>query len=309
MIHLRYTALVSALLVALVINAAAYARAYDQAGANRAGLIVQLKDGTLITRCVTFTEPEISGYDLLRRAGMQVTMDVSMGGAVCKIGNSGCNYPSQQCFCECQDMNQSCVYWMYYQQVVGAWKYSVLGATVAKVNDGAVQGWVYGAGSTSTGGAPPPLLTIDQICASAPQPSATALPTTQPVPTAAASATPAPTNAPVSTLTPTTAATDRPALAASPQPTISLTATALPSATAAPQTTATPTAIPSTATVAAPPTATLAVPSATSDQPVTQDATSNAAPPTSGYIVFGIIAVGLLGGWIIMQRRTTRKSQ
>src|SRR5712691_2296606 len=104
MIKWRYAVPCVALACALGINLAAiYLRTDAQANANRAGLVVQYNDGRVVTRCVTFTEPEISGYDLLRRASLPLIADTSGGGSICKIGNTGCNFPAQQCFCDCQD--------------------------------------------------------------------------------------------------------------------------------------------------------------------------------------------------------------
>lgn len=129
-----------------------------------------MKDGGIATRCVAFSESEITGYDLLRRAQMPVIVDVSNGISVCKIGpTSGCNYPAQKCFCDCQDLNGTCIYWMYYYQDKGQWKYAALGAGSQKVKDGDVNGWVYGAGTT-TGGAFPPVISYEQICDAAPPP-------------------------------------------------------------------------------------------------------------------------------------------
>ncbi|RLC66222.1 MAG: hypothetical protein DRI48_05180, partial [Chloroflexi bacterium] len=39
---------------------------------NRVGLVVRFGDGSLVTRCVEFSEPEISGYDVLTRSGLNV---------------------------------------------------------------------------------------------------------------------------------------------------------------------------------------------------------------------------------------------
>ena len=54
---------------------------------NRVGLVVRFGDGSLITRCVEFTESEISGYDLLTRSGLDIVaaFDPGQGAAVCAI--------------------------------------------------------------------------------------------------------------------------------------------------------------------------------------------------------------------------------
>lgn len=50
---------------------------------NRAGLVVQFGDGSVFTSCVEFTEPDISAYDVLVRAGLTVeaSFDALMGPA------------------------------------------------------------------------------------------------------------------------------------------------------------------------------------------------------------------------------------
>jgi hypothetical protein len=288
--RLRYVVLVGALLAALVVNVAAYAVSVAQSNTNRAALVVQLKDGTLITRCVSFTEPEITGYDLLRRANLKMIVDVSSGGAVCKISNSGCNFPAQTCFCDCQNLNQSCVYWIYYHQVAGAWKYSVLGAMGQKVTDGAVHGWVYGAGKTSAGGVEPPLLTFDQVCSA----DASAAPTT--------ASTPAITTAPTYKATDTSTAipTPTPAESLVSTPTNPVAPTLVPTAT----TTDTP--VPASPTVKVP--IVTAVVTVTQQPVATPAADAGGTSPTVGYLTFGVIAIALLGGWILMRRNTTRKT-
>ena len=37
---------------------------------NQAALVVVHGDGSLVTRCVEFNEPQINGYDLLQRSGL-----------------------------------------------------------------------------------------------------------------------------------------------------------------------------------------------------------------------------------------------
>jgi hypothetical protein len=324
MTKLRYTVAMSALMAALLINVAAlHTDTNAQAAMNRAGLVVQFKDGSVQTRCVSFSEPEISGYDLLRRAKLSVVADVAGGGSICKIGDTGCNFPGQPCFCECQDLNQTCIYWMYYFQADGAWKYSPLGAGIQKVTNGGVNGWVYGAGSASSGGTMPPLLTFEQICAET-QAQPTIAPTTAPQPTAPPVPTSEPTVAPTASTAPPATATpslSRTAPAATmtiaPQASAitALTATATPEVVAAAQ------ATPTSATSAATDTAT-AVPSVTaaSTTPAPDIATASSAPPTASavptaeeaagqttsnntsYLFFGGIVVALAAVLLLMRR-------
>ncbi len=172
-----------------------------QSARHRAGLVIQYADGEIDARCVEFEEPEITGYELLRRSGLPLVIAPgSFGAAVCKIGAQGCDYPAQSCFCQCENMNAGCVYWISFLHVNGAWKYATLGASNTKVKEGDLQAWVWGSsrGDSSEGtSAPlPPAMTFDQICpatqasAQASAQSEATTPTASLSPTTAPAATP-----------------------------------------------------------------------------------------------------------------------
>jgi hypothetical protein len=219
MIRLRHIVAIISLIVALGINAAAWAAQARAQTQNRAGLIVQMADGSVITRCVSFSEDSLTGYELLRRAKLPLAVEVGgMGPAVCKIGNTGCNYPQQSCFCQCNTLDASCTYWSYAQIKDGAWRVSPLGAAGSKVINGNVDGWRWGKGDGTTGELPP-ALAFDQICNAQPaaqsatlqvataqatlaavQPTLTPLQISTPLP--APTETPLPTPAPATTSTP-----------------------------------------------------------------------------------------------------------
>ena len=158
-----------------------------QAG-NRAALVVDFGD-RVATQCVAFSESEISGYELLVRAGLNVEVEAGgMGAAVCRLDDTGC--PSNDCFCQCSG-GDDCVYWSYWHQSGGTWQYSAVGASAYQVGDGAVEGWTWGPGSPDQA-IPPPDLSFADVCAPAatatsapsatPLPSATSPPTATPVP-------------------------------------------------------------------------------------------------------------------------------
>lgn len=179
----------AALLLALAVASAAGAQ---EPPPNRAGLVIQYGDGEVQTACVRFAEPEISGLELIERAGVPVVAQVSaMGAAVCKIGPDGCDYPGEGCFCE-RDGPRS-IYWAYYLREGEGWRYATQSAGAVRVADGDVQGWAWGLGDSGEG-AVPPLLDIDAICmapaaapAAATEPAAPAS-TAAPPPAAAPSA-------------------------------------------------------------------------------------------------------------------------
>jgi hypothetical protein len=145
---------------------------------NRVALVVDF-GGSHITRCIEFSESEITGYDVLRRAGLNVVADASnpMGVTICDINNtSGCS--ASNCFCQCQ--GSPCIYWSYHYLENGSWQYSQLGASSRKVHDGDVEGWGWGEGAINTSGHEPPVIPFDQICA--PPATDTPVPTNTPIP-------------------------------------------------------------------------------------------------------------------------------
>jgi hypothetical protein len=308
---------------------------------NRVGLVVAHGDGTTVTRCVEFSEPEITGYDLLIRSGLDTVFSAygGTGMAVCAVDGEGC--PAGDCFCQCQ--GSPCVYWAYYRLKDGQWEYSGLGAGGRAVSSGEVEGWAWGEGGTE-GGAMPPVIAFDQICAppATDTPTATATwtssrsPTTtptwvndpSPMPVSAHTATPTATAASsASTTVPEqgdgamaaslpgqAAPTDGAALAATstlesaPTPT-SPSYGALHFDTATPM----PTAIPR-ATRAREATPTMIV--ATTISTLTPHETTGAPPlarpaPTAAqggdsYLLFGVLAGGLVAGLIVLQVRKRR---
>ena len=162
-----------------------------QGGANRAGLVVRYADGQVETRCVAFSEPAITGEELLLRSGLTVIMNYNagLGGAVCSINAAGCAYPQQDCFCQCQ--GKKCEYWAYYHGTGAGWQYSQVGASSYQVTNGALEGWSWGPGNSSSGTLPPPI-GFNDICAPATAtPTATRTPSATPSPTATRPAGPA----------------------------------------------------------------------------------------------------------------------
>jgi hypothetical protein len=138
---------------------------------NRAGLVVRFGDGSFITHCVEFSEPQISGYDVLMRSGLNVVaaFDSGQGAAVCAIEGTGC--PVESCL-TCDTPN----YWSYWHYVNGAWTYSAVGAIGHTVYSGDVEGWSWGAGDS------PPEVPFHQICGAPPPTDTPVPPTNTPLP-------------------------------------------------------------------------------------------------------------------------------
>jgi hypothetical protein len=181
---------------------------------NQAGLVVVFGDGRVEQRCVGFAEAAISGYELLRRSGLPLSVEAgAIGPTVCRIDAEGCGFPQEACFCRC--MGSPCIYWSYWrQQPDGGWRYQALGAGNTQVRNGDVEGWHWAEGTTSSAAAPP-AVSFAELCgvpASAASAGALAMTATSPVTageavgaTATAAAMAAGTAPPV-TLTPAVAA-------------------------------------------------------------------------------------------------------
>ena len=295
------------LLLALALALPALGRAQEQQP-NRAGLVIRHGDGRVVTACVSFAEPEISGVDLLERAGVSYIAQTGGGGsAVCKLDGEGCDYPAEDCFCKCK--GAECVYWAYQSLRGGKWSYSQIGAASFRVKPGDVQGWAWGAGSIQSG-AQPPILALDQICAAgAAQPTVILpAPTEPPPPTAEPPTEPLPTALPQPSPRPTRVAAPeppaRPAAAATATQPVAPTKPATAAPTLAPQPTLAPaTAQPAAAapTVSGAPTATFGSAGAAATR------TPGAADGSSAvsYLAFGAIALVLVGGILaaLLRRR------
>ncbi len=267
-------------------------------GPNQAGLVVIHGDGLVITRCVSFTESEISGLDLLQRSGLAwQASNGPMGSTVCALDGEGC--AASDCFCKCKQA--PCAYWNYYTgSGDGAWLYSGIGAAARALKNGDVDAWVWGDGSAG-----PPNLAFSSICSAgvAPPPNnggatATLQPTTAP---AAVEVTATP--EPLPSATP--AATETPAVSQTATPTATPTRDIPPSATdtPAPTPTASSTPLPPTPTqeMTPEPTAT-AMPTQAPD-PTAELAGEKAAGTPLTQIGPFVLLIGVLAGSYFTLRR------
>ena len=128
---------------------------------NRAGIVVRLSESESLSRCVSFTEEDISGLELLERSGLVTDIRTEgMGSLVCSINDTGC--PSNDCFCQCRGGGE-CIYWSYWQESEQGWQYAKLGASSYRVGAGELDGWSWGPGSLTEAIAPADL-TFEQIC-------------------------------------------------------------------------------------------------------------------------------------------------
>lgn len=223
----RRAAIWASVIVALLVCVAEVGKAQEL---NRAGLIVDFSNGTIIASCVEFTEFEITSAEMLRRDGLHVVTRSTpgIGEDVCKIADVGCDNPGD-CFCEGEDSSGN--YWSHWYWDAGEWQYAGMGDGSSMVSDGAIEGWVWGDESTQ-----PPAIDYDQLCVPLaddpyppPPPPAETLAPYNPYPeeeaTEAPSATPPPTITPWFTDTPQVTDTPWPTETLWPTDTLTPTAT------------------------------------------------------------------------------------
>jgi hypothetical protein len=166
----RVLACIRILLIAAVLSLAPGAGVRAD-GPSRAGLVIVYAPDDVRTTCVTFDSDEVTGLELLQRAGLDVIQagTAGVGASVCKIDAVGCDYPGEHCFCQC--LSTPCTFWSYWYWQNGDWAFSQWGASSRRVTDGAVEAWVWGDGQT-----PPPAIDLTgeggpfaSICPAPPQ--------------------------------------------------------------------------------------------------------------------------------------------
>ncbi|MCS6826725.1 MAG: hypothetical protein NZ553_08945 [Caldilinea sp.] len=157
---LRHLARCAAVVIALLASVPGMAQEE-----NRAGLVIVHGDGGVLTQCIAFAAPSLSGAELLMRSGLDLAMEAGATGvAICRIDGEGCNFPQESCFCRCE--SSPCLYWSYWRLKGDEWVYSNRGAGNTTVHHGDVEGWRWGASAGETAEPPPPM-TFEQICSPA----------------------------------------------------------------------------------------------------------------------------------------------
>lgn len=190
---------------------------------NQAAVVVRFSDDRTETACVEFEEPQINGFDLLQRSGLNIEIEAQgLGALVCAIDDTGC--PASDCLCQCRG-GGDCIYWSYWHLQQNGWQYSQAGSLGYQIQSGAVDGWSWGPGAANQA-FPPANLSFEEICLD----PATNTPTPSPSPTITSTAA-------VIVVTPMAANTRSPSVVetvATDRPTTTPTrsATAVPTATA-----------------------------------------------------------------------------
>jgi hypothetical protein len=147
-------------LLAITILLVVSQKASAQSIPGKVGLVIQFQDGSIQKKCVEITKEPYTGYDVLMASGYPIISDFggSLGAAVCKIDQVGCN--ADNCFCDTPN------YWSYWHlgkddAGQAAWLYSSTGSSNYTVTPGGVEGWRYGEGVP-----PSEKPTFEEICQS-----------------------------------------------------------------------------------------------------------------------------------------------
>ena len=142
----------------------------DAAGPNRAGVVVDLANGTVTTVPITFSGA-ISGIEALQQAGFApaVRSFGGLGGAVCalNVGGTQLGCPTDASCLTCAAPK----YWVYFRAPAGSTTFSMSrgGAGATALHDGDIEGWRWQSGNT-----PPPYVSINTLF----PPATTTRPTT-----------------------------------------------------------------------------------------------------------------------------------
>ncbi len=133
----------AALLVLL--SACVPADAPDASAGGRAALIIVDAQRVVQQTCVELEAAGITGQELIRLAGLPVTLDErnAMGALVCAIDGQGCAFPAEDCLCQCRGLGE-CAYWASFVRTPpGAWTYAALGLSAQEVEPGDLYAWVW----------------------------------------------------------------------------------------------------------------------------------------------------------------------
>ena len=144
-----------------------------------AGLVVDT-GSRVLEYCVALDAGTVSGLHLIELAHAQygLSYGFGLGGlAVCRLDGVGPG--GDDCFADYPD------YWGYWHgDGRGGWIWAATGAGEAKVGDGDLDGWSWGAGDSGTTHPAPPSATLDHVCPPPASPSPTTAPTRPPSPAA-----------------------------------------------------------------------------------------------------------------------------
>ena len=119
----------------------------DLVFASKAGVVLKKPSGETKQICVEFSEEIISGYELLKRAGLNPK---SEGGFIIEIDNIRSKKSDQ--------MSEDDSFWSYWHFDQN-WKFNNVGVNYSKVKDGSIEGWELSTGINSL-----PQINFEELC-------------------------------------------------------------------------------------------------------------------------------------------------
>ena len=120
------------------------------AGTHHVAVVVEHGNGSVLSRCVTFTSDQLKGDEVMHLSGVEYgtsTYGGGLGSAVCQVDGEPASYPPN-----C--LTSTSAYWaMFVSRGGGRWSISNAGISSQVFSDGDAMGWRY---VPPTGGGPPP---------------------------------------------------------------------------------------------------------------------------------------------------------
>jgi len=107
--------------------------------ADEVAVVIQFAPGRQIVRRIPLSARVETGQEALLASGLEIIVQGDQNnGPICRIGDAGCDYPDESCFCAMPD------WWHYHYWVDGAWQISGVGAAGWALSPGMIDGWSWG---------------------------------------------------------------------------------------------------------------------------------------------------------------------
>ena len=136
---------------------------------NRVGLVITHDDGTVVQQCISFSESEITGLQVLERSGLDLNYDAGTPWAHPSAALTAKAVIFRKMIASANAWSHLARFWSYGSPWRSDWIYSSIGAANRNVSDEDVEAWVWSEGTINSNAdrRPPAGLTFDQICGGA----------------------------------------------------------------------------------------------------------------------------------------------
>lgn len=141
-----------------------------------AALLVVFGEDDFHTECIAMPG-DMTAFDLVTASSLGVIIESDDDSqSMCSIDSVGCNYPTDDCFCECD--SETCLLWTDWYRDGSQWEVS-LSSSERVIPDGGVEAWTWGDGLSE-----PPIVDFADICPGVTVTEPTERPSTADYPTA-----------------------------------------------------------------------------------------------------------------------------